>query len=720
MFNSKKNGDMWNIPYKVVDPETLIDQYKKGKRNFPNSDLQYANLKEIDLEGINLAGSFIESAVLSGANLKNANLERVSLRGSDLSEAILTKASLKKAQLNPIQKFLYINSASMKNGTITRGLICEATVDGKVLSGEDLKKLPSLIERKIKNVKIEKVDFQDIQLTDIELDDTEQNYNMVSTNLSGAILQNVNFANANLTKANLECAILTDANLTAANLSGTNLEKSELSGITYNASKGKFRGIRLESAYGHTVFKNDAIVQDYIETIQLNDKKNDYVSSIKKSESINEHLSELPETKDYYTPKQKEDEFIIKTSNQLIDEYHSNERDFKKIKIKNANLNGVDLKGIIFDNAILIGASFEGANLENASFIGADIRGANFKGAVLKNVNLTKAKLESVNLSGIEIKTAKLKGTNIIQNAIIDQIEYDSIKLSGSKLNSDKVLNSRIDKANFKRISFREIKFDKLDIIENNHNENNAITNLEGALLDNAILDSTNFTEANMEGCSLKNAKLANTKFYKTNLKECNLQKAEIKGVDFRLADFSESQVEGIDILNHKEWFKFWHYDESKYRGIKNITKSYGNSVFKEYARDQDFLETFRKKNCINSIVHYIWFISSNCGRSLTRFFICAFIVALIFGFAFHKFDEDFCVSDTTCIGSDSDSPKRKVTFITPIYYSIVTFTTLGFGDVTPRTPFGEKLIIAEVLIGYIMLGLLLSILTNKFARRDR
>ncbi len=49
----------------------------------------------------------------------------------------------------------------------------------------------------------------------------------------------------------------------------------------------------------------------------------------------------------------------------------------------------------------------------------------------------------------------------------------------------------------------------------------------------------------------------------------------------------------------------------------------------------------------------------------------------------------------------------------------IVTFTTLGFGDVTPKTTKAALWVMAEVVVGYIMLGGLISILANKLARRS-
>jgi hypothetical protein len=55
---------------------------------------------------------------------------------------------------------------------------------------------------------------------------------------------------------------------------------------------------------------------------------------------------------------------------------------------------------------------------------------------------------------------------------------------------------------------------------------------------------------------------------------------------------------------------------------------------------------------------------------------------------------------------------------ITHFYYSVVTLTTLGYGDIVPNSTLGQILVIVEVCIGYMMLGGLISIFANKLARR--
>ena len=67
-----------------------------------------------------------------------------------------------------------------------------------------------------------------------------------------------------------------------------------------------------------------------------------------------------------------------------------------------------------------------------------------------------------------------------------------------------------------------------------------------------------------------------------------------------------------------------------------------------------------------------------------------------------------------SCAFKHTDLPWR---FLSMVYYSVVTFTTLGFGDISPKTIPAAMWVMAEVIIGYVMLGGLISIFANKLAR---
>jgi hypothetical protein len=58
--------------------------------------------------------------------------------------------------------------------------------------------------------------------------------------------------------------------------------------------------------------------------------------------------------------------------------------------------------------------------------------------------------------------------------------------------------------------------------------------------------------------------------------------------------------------------------------------------------------------------------------------------------------------------------PPLPFLMITMIYYRVVTFTTLGFGYEKPQTKVAALIVMTEVIIGYVMLGSLISIIQGE------
>jgi hypothetical protein len=54
---------------------------------------------------------------------------------------------------------------------------------------------------------------------------------------------------------------------------------------------------------------------------------------------------------------------------------------------------------------------------------------------------------------------------------------------------------------------------------------------------------------------------------------------------------------------------------------------------------------------------------------------------------------------------------------VAAIYFSAVTFATLGFGDIAPTNTVGRLCAIAEVLSGYLMFGVLITLVSRKMTR---
>lgn len=58
--------------------------------------------------------------------------------------------------------------------------------------------------------------------------------------------------------------------------------------------------------------------------------------------------------------------------------------------------------------------------------------------------------------------------------------------------------------------------------------------------------------------------------------------------------------------------------------------------------------------------------------------------------------------------------PQKTVCFWQSLYYSVVTFTTLGYGDIVPTCLFGQLLAIFEVLLGILTISLFIPLIIKK------
>ena len=299
----------------------------------------------------------------------------------------------------------------------------------------------------------------------------------------------------------------------------------------------------------------------------------------------------------------------------------------------------------------LEGANFEGASLDGAILLGARLNGANFASASLR-----RATFWGSNLTGANFGYANLEGTNFWK-ASLEGASFEGANLRGASLEG---------------------------------------ANLEGANLGGAKLESACLVGSNLKGTCLKFADLVGADLWGANLRGASLEGAKLGGANLNSTDFGNVDIRGVV------------YDKTgktgSFRGIR-IATAYGSESFKRLVRDADYLDEFKTQHRFR---YWVWWLVSDCGRSLGRWALLSLVLAMGFGLFFTLWPEH------VQLASD-----RAPTWFTYFYYSIVTFTTLGFGDVTPIDLVGEIAVTIEVICGYVMLGGLLSILANKLARRS-
>ena len=370
----------------------------------------------------------------------------------------------------------------------------------------------------------------------------------------------------------------------------------------------------------------------------------------------------------------------------ILEQHHrwlkSDRKSGRRADLSGANLDGLDFSGVDLSGAIMHGASLRSANLSNASLVHTDLRDAslieaNLSGANLLLTDMTAADLRGADLSntmpptsdqelgqtprGPRFKDADLRGANLC-GAYCYISDFSGASLSGAVL----------AKANLER------------------------ANLSNCDLMGIDLSGANLHTANLQGSDLTLSNLSGTRLIHANLQGATLSTADVSGASMQSANFADSKVDGI------------RYDrKASFRGVR-VGGCYGSSRFRRYAEDQDYIEEFKEAH---PLYYTLWWGLTDCGRSMTRVVIWCAVLAVIFGLIFYALGESaFAITQKESL---SWSP------FTMIYYSVVTFTTLGFGDITPRTPAAAALVMFEVVVGYLMLGILISILATKVARRS-
>ena len=144
------------------------------------------------------------------------------------------------------------------------------------------------------------------------------------------------------------------------------------------------------------------------------------------------------------------------------------------------------------------------------------------------------------------------------------------------------------------------------------------------------------------------------------------------------------------------------------------------NPFFKRYVADQQFTRAF---NQANPVLARLWRWSSDYGRSLGLWAFWSIFFAFLFALAYMPLPtwtpawmQSFAPQFHQSTGAYSGEP---LTFWHCFYFSVVTFTTLGFGDIVADNTAARLLVTLEVIFGYMMLGGLISIFSNKLASRS-
>lgn len=266
----------------------------------------------------------------------------------------------------------------------------------------------------------------------------------------------------------------------------------------------------------------------------------------------------------------------------------------------------------------------------------------------------------------------------------------------------------------------------------------------------NADFTNADFTQLDLSGMDLSNACVKNIKFDKEssfigiNASTCwgNMRFRRFAMDQAYIEELREKKnvymsIFAIEIIGRFfSRLKGYFLNETLLPEENKMQQNRGGAT----KRFKKIFEIYNKEKQ-KSFSFWLWFwrVSSDYGRNIWRWIICSVIFVFLFAAIFYVLGENAfninatgCESVTLDVGPTISSSKNADVSIielkgckglgfgrfTMLYYSVVTFTTLGFGDVTPLNKIAAFFILLEVIVGYIMLGGLISILANKLAKR--
>ena len=317
-----------------------------------------------------------------------------------------------------------------------------------------------------------------------------------------------------------------------------------------------------------------------------------------------------------------------------------------------------------------------GVKFTDADLSGLNLDGCNFSGCEMSRCNLSEARCPSANFNGATLYEARLDGAEF--------------------------LGSTFRKANLTECSAVKTGFGMTDLTEANCFK----ANLEGATLVDAELRQADFRAAKMGRCRLLEADLERTDFMQADLRDADLCETNITGANFRHASLRGAQLRDARGYTKADWIG---------ADIRDIDFT-GAYLLRQHIIDENYLYEFKRQSKLTKYVYFVWKWTADCGRSLTRWGTFLSLNVLVFAFIYWGLDQWFAPAEGASHLKDIDLLEGG--FIRYLYYSVVTFTTLGYGDVSPTTAIGQGVLIIHIAIGYLGLGALLSILATKFASR--
>ena len=361
------------------------------------------------------------------------------------------------------------------------------------------------------------------------------------------------------------------------------------------------------------------------------------------------------------------------------------ERDLKEIQIEYWHLESADLS-----EAHLESADLSEAHLESADLWHAHLESAYLSEAHLESANLTRTHLESAYLGRAHLESAYLSWAHL-ESADLSFAHLQSTNLSSAHLESARLVRAHLEGANFNYAKLYREDLKPAEDIDEKFKDNKQLIQKSLAV---------DFKEA-----TFKPRFRHQLYRFRPNKYRYMFEPRRLKLPKY-VSGFPFNTLKPLKFKRIKLPIFFGKLRITSFISVstEGVVWS-GNRMLERYIKDQQFTYEFKENH---PVLYFFWNLTSKCGQSVPR--LAFLILSVIFGFAliFHNYNVVNLLERDKLPG-----------FWAPLYTSVNIFSNLGMGIKEPASKIGAVLIMVETMLGFVALGLLLTVAGSRFARRS-
>ena len=367
----------------------------------------------------------------------------------------------------------------------------------------------------------------------------------------------------------------------------------------------------------------------------------------------------------------------------------------------NVSFNDCSLIRSQWQDAEVVEAYFKDSVLDAADFSNANLLGTDFSDADLAVVNFCDAELPHARFSGVYAEDAKFLGANLLRT------DFKNAMLTGATLADVNLLDADFTDSELHGARFTGSNLTDADLSKSNLRKANlARTRLHNAVFDETDVRGADFQEAALYQVFLENTRIDNS----TEFGDKTAYRMRNSEIQLRPEDFGDpNSLQAAAWVNRR--LKSLHEENA----MTEETRKF--HIRKEEAeRALDAYEENWGRWSVKTLMRYL----TNHGESVKH--VLGWWVAVI-GLSAFLFPWVGGIKDNTgnvyALSSLSElsSLAGWNEWGLNLYFSIITFSTIGYGDLSPASPLARALVGFESIAGALLLALLVFVLGRRVAR---